>query len=106
MASGSSVSGWHETSGLGHREAHVGKETRGAALVDGLLGRRVRLRRGRTDDVDSKLPGGVLQLGGSHRADAYHPLGSLPVKAIVIHEDGGPEVLRYEEAPDPVAGAW
>jgi zinc-binding alcohol dehydrogenase/oxidoreductase len=27
-----------------------------------------------------------------------------PVRAIVIHEDGGPEVLRYEEVPDPVAG--
>jgi NADPH:quinone reductase-like Zn-dependent oxidoreductase len=26
------------------------------------------------------------------------------VKAIVIHEDGGPDVLRYEEAADPVAG--
>jgi zinc-binding alcohol dehydrogenase/oxidoreductase len=26
------------------------------------------------------------------------------VRAIVIHEDGGPEVLRYEEVPDPVAG--
>jgi NADPH:quinone reductase-like Zn-dependent oxidoreductase len=26
------------------------------------------------------------------------------VKAIRIHEDGGPEVLRYEEAPDPVPG--
>jgi NADPH:quinone reductase-like Zn-dependent oxidoreductase len=26
------------------------------------------------------------------------------VKAVRIHEDGGPEVLRYEEAPDPVAG--
>jgi NADPH:quinone reductase-like Zn-dependent oxidoreductase len=26
------------------------------------------------------------------------------VKAIRIHEDGGPEVLRYEDAPDPVAG--
>ena len=24
-----------------------------------------------------------------------------PVKAIRIHEDGGPEVLRYEDAPDP-----
>src|SRR5207237_5297042 len=28
----------------------------------------------------------------------------VPVKAIRIHEDGGPEVLRYEEAPDPVPG--
>ena len=26
------------------------------------------------------------------------------MQAIRIHEDGGPEVLRYEEAPDPVAG--
>jgi zinc-binding alcohol dehydrogenase/oxidoreductase len=26
------------------------------------------------------------------------------MKAIVIHEDGGPEVLRYEDVPDPVAG--
>jgi NADPH:quinone reductase-like Zn-dependent oxidoreductase len=26
------------------------------------------------------------------------------VKAIRIHEDGGPEVLRYEDVPDPVAG--
>jgi zinc-binding alcohol dehydrogenase/oxidoreductase len=26
------------------------------------------------------------------------------VKAIRIHEDGGPEVLRYEEAPDPSPG--
>src|SRR3982750_111059 len=28
----------------------------------------------------------------------------VPVKAVRIHEDGGPEVLRYEEAPDPVPG--
>jgi NADPH:quinone reductase-like Zn-dependent oxidoreductase len=27
-----------------------------------------------------------------------------PVKAIRIHEDGGPEVLRYEDAPDPEPG--
>jgi NADPH:quinone reductase-like Zn-dependent oxidoreductase len=27
------------------------------------------------------------------------------LKAIRIHEDGGPEVLRYEDAPDPVAEA-
>ena len=27
------------------------------------------------------------------------------VKAVRIHEDGGPEVLRYEDVPDPVAGA-
>jgi NADPH:quinone reductase-like Zn-dependent oxidoreductase len=28
----------------------------------------------------------------------------VTVKAIRIHEDGGPEVLRYEDAPDPVPG--
>lgn len=27
------------------------------------------------------------------------------MKAVRIHEDGGPEVLRYEDADDPVAGA-
>ena len=26
------------------------------------------------------------------------------MKAIRIHEEGGPEVLRYEEVPDPVPG--
>jgi NADPH:quinone reductase-like Zn-dependent oxidoreductase len=28
----------------------------------------------------------------------------VPMKAVRIHEDGGPEVLRYEDAPDPVPG--
>ncbi len=28
----------------------------------------------------------------------------LPVKAIRIHEEGGPDVLRYEDVPDPEAG--
>jgi NADPH:quinone reductase-like Zn-dependent oxidoreductase len=27
------------------------------------------------------------------------------VKAVLIREDGGPEVLRYEDVPDPEAGA-
>src|ERR671937_2337251 len=30
--------------------------------------------------------------------------GFCPVNAVRIHEDGGPEVLRYEEGPDPEAG--
>jgi NADPH:quinone reductase-like Zn-dependent oxidoreductase len=30
--------------------------------------------------------------------------GLCRVKAIRIHEDGGPEVLRYEDVPDPVPG--
>ena len=28
----------------------------------------------------------------------------LPMKAIVLHEYGGPEKLKYEDVPDPVAG--
>jgi NADPH:quinone reductase-like Zn-dependent oxidoreductase len=36
------------------------------------------------------MPGGALQ--------------SQVMKAIRIHEDGGPEVLRYEDAPDPEPG--
>src|SRR5438045_5333580 len=31
--------------------------------------------------------------------------GLHTVKAVRIHEDGGPDVLRYEDAPDPVPGA-
>ena len=27
------------------------------------------------------------------------------MKAVRFHEHGGPEVLRYEDAPDPVAAA-
>src|ERR687887_2517312 len=30
--------------------------------------------------------------------------GFCPVKAVRIHEDGGPEVLRYEDVPDPEQG--
>src|ERR1700730_10556728 len=26
------------------------------------------------------------------------------MKAVVMHEHGGPEVLRYEDVPDPIAG--
>ena len=34
----------------------------------------------------------------------HKPVTIGALKAIRIHEDGGPEVLRYEDAPDPVAG--
>jgi NADPH:quinone reductase-like Zn-dependent oxidoreductase len=35
------------------------------------------------------------------RDDGAAPYDRPGVKAIRIHEDGGPEVLRYEDAPDP-----
>jgi zinc-binding alcohol dehydrogenase/oxidoreductase len=38
------------------------------------------------------------ELGGCHAR-------IVPVKAVRIHEDGGPEVLRYEDVPEPEAGA-
>jgi NADPH:quinone reductase-like Zn-dependent oxidoreductase len=36
------------------------------------------------------------------RGPCVHSLTIAGLKAIRIHEDGGPEVLRYEDAPDPV----
>ena len=58
------------------------------------LGLVVGLRRRRADDVDPELLGCACELGGRHER-------ILPVKAIRIHEDGGPDVLRYEDVPDP-----
>ena len=83
---------------LGHREPHVREEAALAAVPDVRLGFRIRLRARRADDVESELRADRLQLLPVHG-------DSVPaVKAIRIHEDGGPEVLRYEDAPDPVAG--
>src|SRR5215475_13495390 len=45
--------------------------------------------------------------GRSRRLSARAPRPSCEdcaVKAIRIHEDGGPEVLRYEDVPDPEPG--
>ncbi len=83
---------------LRHREAHVGEEAPRAPIPDVALGPRVRLRAGRSDRVQAELGGLAGEL--SHFHDEI-----LPVKAIRIHEDGGPEVLRYEEVPDPTPGS-
>src|SRR5581483_10916716 len=81
-----------------HREAHVGEEPAGAPFADVPLGFGVRLRGRGADGVDPELGRDLAQaLGG-------HP-DSLPrVKAVRIHEDGGPEVLVLEDVPDPVPG--
>ncbi len=81
-----------------HREAHVGEEPASAALADVPLGLRVRLGGRGADGVDPELRCQLPEaLGG-------HP-DSLPrVLAVRIHEDGGPEVLVLEEAPDPSPG--
>ena len=57
----------------------------------------VRLRGRGADDVKAELVGTSCELGGPHAR-------IVPVKAIRIHEDGGPEVLRYEDVPDPEPG--
>ena len=81
-----------------HREAHVGEEPAGAAFANVPLGIDIRLGGRGADGVDTELGRELAQaLGG-------HP-DSLPrVKAVRIHEDGGPEVLVLEDVPDPVPG--
>jgi NADPH:quinone reductase-like Zn-dependent oxidoreductase len=52
----------------------------------------------------------AVQIGGRHGliVPARSPIANrrtiAAVRAVRIHADGGPEVLRLEEAPDPVAG--
>ncbi len=49
------------------------------------------------DDVEPELAGSSCELRGRHER-------IVPVKAIRIHEEGGPDVLRYEDVPDPEPG--
>src|SRR5258707_14776128 len=58
------------------------------------LGLLVRLRTRRADDVEAQLFCPSRELRRCHER-------IMPVKAVRIHEDGGPEVLRYEDVPDP-----
>ena len=83
---------------LGHRELHVGEEAAGSALPDVGLGLDVRRCGGGPDDVEAEIVGTACELGGRHAR-------IVPVKAIRIHEEGGPEVLRYEDVPDPTPAA-
>jgi zinc-binding alcohol dehydrogenase/oxidoreductase len=82
--------------GLGHRELHVREQTQRATLFDVPFGFVVGRRRRRADDVEPELGGSSCELGGRHER-------IVPVKAIRIHEEGGPDVLRYEDVPDPEA---
>ena len=82
-----------------HRELHVREEALRATLADVTLGALVRQRGRCADDVEAELLAESLQICGCH-AD------SLPcVKAVRIHEDGGPDVLVLEDVPDPLAAA-
>lgn len=80
-----------------HREAHVAEKATCPALEDRALRVLVRPGRRSANDVESYLSRQATQLVGRHER-------IVPVKAVRIHEDGGPEVLRYEEVDDPVPG--
>src|SRR5919204_2712719 len=105
----SNVSGWHDTSGC--------------AIVKRMSAKSPRARR-------SRMCRSVSVYGSARAApttskpsssasscrrptpitvtlcpENAHPTTIACVKAVRIHEDGGPEVLRYEDAPDPIAGA-
>ena len=86
-----------------HREAHVREQATLAALADVPLGVLVGLGGRRADDVDAELRrrGARVPATVTHRILPSH---RDAMKAIRIHEDGGPEVLRYEDAPDPEPG--
>jgi NADPH:quinone reductase-like Zn-dependent oxidoreductase len=84
--------------GLRHREAHLAEQAARTPLADVALRLLVRAYRGRPDGVEPQLLGQPGQLFCPHVGDCAR------MKAIRIHEDGGPEVLRYEDAPDPEPG--
>ena len=79
------------------RELHVGEQATGTPVADVGLRLDVRLSGRRADDVEAKLLAEPLQLRRRHER-------ILTVKAVRIHEDGGPDVLRYEDVPDPEPG--
>jgi len=80
-----------------HCETHSGEEATLTPIADVPL--RLLVRRGwrGPDRIEAELLTDAGQLSGGHDR-------IVPVKAIRIHEDGGPEVLRYEDVPEPVAG--
>ena len=79
---------------LRHREAHVGEQAPLASLANVPLRRLVRPGHGDADRIETELGGCRSELGPRHAR-------ILPMKAVRIHADGGPEVLRYDEVPDP-----
>ena len=87
------------------------KSPRALPLTDVPLGAFVGLGPCDADRVEAELGSQPLHVGCDHRPHCYSGAAEIPaprtigpVKAIRIHEDGGPEVLRYEDVPDPVPG--
>ena len=95
------------------REPQPSEQAAGAPLPDVALGLDVGLGPRHPDGVQAQLLAKPLHLHGRHerhclsvdpqpRPCALHTIAS--VKAIRIHEEGGPEVLRFEDVPDPRPG--
>src|SRR5581483_5760599 len=89
------------------REPQPAEEPAPPALANVALGLHVRLGPRHADGVEAELRTQPLHLGRCHLVHYARvpPHYDPSVKAIRIHEDGGPEVLRYEDAPDPEPGA-
>ena len=81
-----------------HRELHVGEEAASSTFGDVQLGLLVRGDARGAHRIEAELGREPTKLTSRH---ACH----CAVKAVRIHEDGGPEVLRYEDAPDPSPAA-
>ncbi len=90
-------SGWQDTSGRAIVNFIPAKSPRAPRSRMCRSVSSIRLGRRRADDVEPELLGAACELGGGHEM-------ILPVKAIRIHEEGGPDVLRYEDVPDPEPG--
>src|SRR5262245_50387383 len=90
----------------GHREAHVGEQSAVPSLADVALRLVVGRNAGCSDDVQADLLAEPLQLRCPHVPNCapVRWIRSPRVKAIRIHEDGGPEGLRYDDAPGPTVG--
>ena len=93
------------------REAEPPEEPAGLPLADVPLGAFVGLGPCDADRVEAELGSQPLHVGCDHRPHCYSGAAEIPaprtigpVKAIRIHELGGPEVLSYEDVPDPVPG--
>ena len=105
LAPARSFSGWHETSGRAIVNRMSAKRPRCATLADVALGLLVWARPALHRSRRCRALGEALELGLCHAetVPATVTIARL-VKAVRIHEDGGPEVLRYEDVPDPEAG--
>src|SRR5688572_11408513 len=90
-------SGWHETSGCAMVKRMSAKSP---------LALRSRMCRSVSPYGSARAAPTTSspRSAASRVSSALVMRGFCLVKAVRIHEDGGPEVLRYEDVPDPEPG--